>query len=69
MNLFTITSNMFQTFNFTYVECYAKNNYKGIKMNYWDFGFTKDVNDNKLVLSLSRVVLEVNHNGEYFNVL
>jgi hypothetical protein len=60
----TIIANMFQMFNFAYVECCINIDNEGIKGPPKKKKITKDVSDDELVLTTSRVVLEVNEKGE-----
>jgi hypothetical protein len=60
MYFLTIIINMFQTFDFAFVECSIGTENKGGKGHPKKIKIMKDVNDDKLVLSSSRVVLKFN---------
>jgi hypothetical protein len=62
MYFLTIIANMFQTFDFAFVECCVGTT-MGTKCHLKKIKIMKDVNDDELVLSSSRVVLEVNERG------
>jgi hypothetical protein len=66
MYFLKIIVNMFQTFNFVFVECCAIIDKEETKDCPRKIKIMKDVNDDKLIVNSFGMVLRVNEKGENF---